>query len=361
MIDDEQADREECFSKTDQKRSQAANKKVYRTSTKRFRAWILANNPHRITLLAMNFLRDNPVWLTVVLGLAALGIIIGGATLLSAMAIDIAEKLARVPSTAAAKIITDPVGRYFDEHSENFPIDSLALRRTWIGFGALAWILSVWGAVGARFAWLLFGLLTAGMVWVATSPPSQWLAVGITVVWWSALAVFAYRRLGRGGDGFDHDDDDRNFGRGGIRGRGGTADGMSRYLGGVSSEARGAALQRRMNSAIANSGHANFDAFFRSNCTRRIKDIASTLDVPEWLVREMKAETYPSGTGWRMQRVPWQIQHDASKAHLVDGEKVASIAARHGANPSTVRRWIKAYQSEFSSEADAMATHATPD
>ncbi|MEU7842617.1 helix-turn-helix domain-containing protein [Micromonospora sp. NPDC049114] len=354
MINDEQDSREECFPEADPERSHAATEKVPRTSAKRFRAWILTNNPHRITLLAMNFLRDNPVWLTAVLGLAALGIILGGATLLAVMAVDISEKLARVPSTAAAKIVTDPVGRYFDEHSENFPINPLALRRTWIGFGVLAWVLSVWGAVGARFAWLLFGLLTAGMVWVATSPPSQWLAVGITVVWWSALAVFAYRRVGRGDDRFDEHDDDRNSRHIGLRGQGSAVDGMSRYLGGVSSEARGAALQRRMDSAIANSKHASFDAFFRSNCTRRIKDIASTLDVPEWLVREMKAETYPSGAGWRMQRVPWQIQHDAAKAHLVDGEKVASIAARHGASPSAVRRWIKAYQSEFSSETDAI-------
>ncbi|MBQ0979200.1 helix-turn-helix domain-containing protein [Micromonospora sp. M61] len=361
MIDDEQEDREECSRESDHERSHGAVEKIPRISAKRFRAWIMTNNPNRITILARNFLRDNPVWLTVIIGLASLGIILGGATLLGVMAADISEKLARVPSTAAAKIVTDSVGRYFDENSENFPIDPQALRRTWIGFGALAWALSVWGAVGARFAWLLFGLLTAGMVWVATSPPSQWLAVGITVVWWSGLAVFAYRRVDRGGDGFDYDDDDRNFGRGGVRGRGGTADSMSRYLGGVSSEARGAALQRRMDSAITKSEYANFDAFFRSNCTKRIKDIAFILDVPEWLVREMKAETYPAGSGWRMQRVPWQIQHDAAKAHLVDGEKVASIAARHGASPSAVRRWIKAYQSEFSSEADAVATQATPD
>jgi hypothetical protein len=45
----------------------------------------------------------------------------------------------------------------------------------------------------ARVGWTIFRIGTCAMVWMETLRPSDWVATGITALWWLALSVIAYQ------------------------------------------------------------------------------------------------------------------------------------------------------------------------
>ncbi|MFC6021852.1 hypothetical protein ACFP2T_37535 [Plantactinospora solaniradicis] len=94
-------------------------------------------------------------------------------------------------------VVADPVRAYINERSLTLPINADVLWLAWLVSGAALLILAFAGTIGARIGWVVFGLGTAGMVWSETARPGEWLAVGVTTMWWSALGTLAYRRRPR--------------------------------------------------------------------------------------------------------------------------------------------------------------------
>lgn len=92
-------------------------------------------------------------------------------------------------------LVLDPVHRYLDSHAAGLPIDTATLQWTWAAAGVgtllLGWMVR---AVAARIGWVLYGAATAAMVWAATPGPSRTVAVGLTVLAWTVLSLFALRR-----------------------------------------------------------------------------------------------------------------------------------------------------------------------
>lgn len=95
---------------------------------------------------------------------------------------------------AFTAVVTEPVRRYLLDHAAGLPVSGPALWWTWCTAAAVLFLLALFGSVGARWGWAVFGAATTAMVAAATAPTGRWVAAGVTLVWWSVLSVLAYHR-----------------------------------------------------------------------------------------------------------------------------------------------------------------------
>ncbi|MEU9888809.1 hypothetical protein [Sphaerisporangium sp. NPDC051011] len=94
-------------------------------------------------------------------------------------------------------VVTEPVRRYIATHAAGLGADVGAIWLTWAICGAVLWVCSLFRSWAARGGWTLFGVATTAMVYTASPPGSQWLAAGVTVMYWAVLSSFALSGLRR--------------------------------------------------------------------------------------------------------------------------------------------------------------------
>lgn len=91
--------------------------------------------------------------------------------------------------------VSDTVRAYIGEHAGASPMSSPRdLEIVWWSAGIVLLLAAMQGYVGGRIGWALYGLLTAGLVWSQTAPPSKWLIAGLVTLVWSLLSIGAYGR-----------------------------------------------------------------------------------------------------------------------------------------------------------------------
>jgi len=89
----------------------------------------------------------------------------------------------------------EPVERYLTSHASGLSLSPDELKAVWISSGVLFFILACVGSTGARIGWVIFGVLSTGMVWAATPQPSEWIGAGLTMTLWALLSIFAFGRI----------------------------------------------------------------------------------------------------------------------------------------------------------------------
>lgn len=96
------------------------------------------------------------------------------------------------------EVVTKPVHDYITAHAPGLPAAADGIWAAWATAGPvlllLCWLARSWGA---RLAWVLYGAATTAMVHTASPASGQLLATGITVLYWAALSVLAFRGVGR--------------------------------------------------------------------------------------------------------------------------------------------------------------------
>lgn len=92
---------------------------------------------------------------------------------------------------SVTRIVLNPVHRYLTTHAAGLPASGHHLYIVWVWLVVGALVLAMLGSRAARIGWIALGLMSAAMAWAATASPGQWIAAGVTVLWWAFLSMFA--------------------------------------------------------------------------------------------------------------------------------------------------------------------------
>jgi hypothetical protein len=96
-----------------------------------------------------------------------------------------------------ARIITDPIHVYLDQHTAGLPATADQLWWTWLIATGVLLLLSWTGSWGARLGWTASGAAGVAMVFAGTPEASQTLAAGVATLAWALLSVLAFAGIGR--------------------------------------------------------------------------------------------------------------------------------------------------------------------
>jgi len=106
--------------------------------------------------------------------------------------------LEQVADWHLAEIVITPVHAYITAHAAGLAAGAEAIFSAWtlsgVGLWLACWLARSWGA---RLAWVLYGAATAAMVYSAAPVAGRMLAMGVAVLYWALLSVFAFRGVGR--------------------------------------------------------------------------------------------------------------------------------------------------------------------
>ncbi|MET8145698.1 hypothetical protein ABZU32_35805 [Sphaerisporangium sp. NPDC005288] len=116
---------------------------------------------------------------------------------LSAVAEGGAALVNGVTDWKVTAVVTEPVRKYITTNAASLGADAGAIWLTWAVCGMVLWVCSLFHSWAARGGWTLFGAATTAMVYMASPPGSQWLAAGVTVMYWAVLSLFALSGLRR--------------------------------------------------------------------------------------------------------------------------------------------------------------------
>lgn len=97
---------------------------------------------------------------------------------------------------AVVATIEQPVNAYLTAHSAGLPLPVAALHLLWLSSGAVALAMSfLFGGLGARTTWVMWGAATVVMVWSGTPGEARQVAAGLATIAWGLASILAMRGL----------------------------------------------------------------------------------------------------------------------------------------------------------------------
>ncbi|MGW7319444.1 hypothetical protein [Streptomyces sp. NPDC054865] len=93
--------------------------------------------------------------------------------------------------------IHQPVAAFLREHTVDLAMSANDAIELWAVLGVGAFVMGAFSrSLPARMLWSGWGVVTTAMVWLGTTPPGRAIAVGVTILAWTAASVVALRRRG---------------------------------------------------------------------------------------------------------------------------------------------------------------------
>lgn len=90
--------------------------------------------------------------------------------------------------------VEQPVNAYLSTHSAGLPLPVDALHLLWVASGAVSLGMSfLFGGLGARSTWVMWGAATVVMVWAGTPGDARQVAAGVATIAWGLASILAMR------------------------------------------------------------------------------------------------------------------------------------------------------------------------
>ncbi|WP_338704047.1 helix-turn-helix domain-containing protein (plasmid) [Streptomyces sp. Q6] len=143
--------------------------------------------------------RETAIWIKMIVLLGAFLVVIALAGVVSNTVVHTARTW-QTPKgwhwDGVVATIEQPVNAYLTAHSAGLPLSVSALHLLWIASGATALGLSfLFGGLGARTTWVLWGAATIVMVWSGTPGEARQVAAGLATIAWGLASILAMQGL----------------------------------------------------------------------------------------------------------------------------------------------------------------------
>jgi len=264
--------------------------------------------------------RDDPHWPPAWLRMTGIAIVflvlvsVGFSTL----AVVVHSLGASAKSSSLGLVVETPLRAYIEQHSAGLPVSATILYKTWGLTGGILFVTALlFGGLGARIGWVVFGLVSCAAVYAGTHPPAQWTATGVAACAWSLAAIFVFGSMRR-----------EQSNRRTRRGKGSTES---------EGERRHEDTKRRAHQFAKRQGYKDLDEYFAERGNQRIDVIARELKIPKTRVGPLREDHVEAGLSVRS-TVTLRRQREI-KADLRSGKYSSSeICDKYGCSPAVVKR-----------------------